>query len=127
METHYHYKFTRYMLEPHLEKWNGFPELMWELGFEMDCYRSFEEHYMEPYEEFETETDRQDWIIERLQESPTQIVGNYIFSRYRQLTHWCDYGYSYEVGEYFFQRAFPLLEYKLHQDKHENDEYRYPL
>ena len=32
--------FDEYVNEPDPEHWRGFPELMWELGFEMDCYKS---------------------------------------------------------------------------------------
>ena len=32
--------FEQYRLESNPEHWRGFPELMWDLGFEMDCYNS---------------------------------------------------------------------------------------
>ena len=32
--------FKQYESEPNPEHWRDFPELMWDLGFEMDCYNS---------------------------------------------------------------------------------------
>ena len=32
--------FDQYQSEPNPEHWRGFPEFMWDLGFEMDCYNS---------------------------------------------------------------------------------------
>ena len=106
--------FDSYKSEPNPEHWCGFPELMWKLGFEMDCYRSapsFEELDMWTH----TEKEIQDQILSEMTKWTTQQVGNYIFSRYRELTHWSDYGYPYEKGAYFFERAFPILESKLCQ------------
>lgn len=111
--------FDKYMVEDNPERWGGpnnemdFPNLMWNLGFDMDAYSSFNELYgtppSYPYDGYEY----QDWVIARLKESEAQIVGNYIFSRYRHLTHWCDYGYhEYQAG-YFFRQAFPVLEQKM--------------
>ena len=59
-----------------------------------------------------------------MQNWDTQEVGNYIFSRYRELTHWSDYGYPEERAGYFFKRAFIILqeklgeEYKSHCENH---------
>ena len=108
--------FEPYISEPNPEHWQGFPELMWELGFEMDCYYSAPD-----LEEFEVPGDRadedvQDKLLEKMEGWSTQNVGNYIFSRYRELTHWCDYGYPESRGDYFFKRAFPILVSKMMTD-----------
>lgn len=105
--------FETYISEPSPEHWQGFPELMWELGFEMDCY-----HSAPDLEEFEVPGDRadeavQDKLLEKMEGWSTQNVGNYIFSRYRELTHWCDYGYPESRGAYFFRKAFSILIKKL--------------
>ena len=112
----YHDIFAKYLKQPNPDRWDDFPALMWNLGFEMDCYHSFEDHYQIPYDTLNTEKERQDWIIEKLKLCPTQIVGNYVFSRYRHLTHWCDYGYDEHMGTYFFEKVFPVLENKMIED-----------
>ena len=63
-----------------------------------------------------TEKDIQDKILSEMKDWKTQEVGNFIFSRYRELTHWSDYGYPEEQGAYFFERAFPILQSKLSAD-----------
>ena len=107
--------FLPYKSEPNPERWHNFPELMWELGFEMDCYQSapIATHYAQHPS---AEKELQDQLLSQMQYWTTQEVGNYIFSRYRELTHWSDYGYPEERGHYFFSRAFPILEAKLSAD-----------
>ena len=51
----------------------------------------------------------EDAILRNLSACDIQVVGNYIFSRYRELTHWCDFGYPPERDEYFFPKAFSIL------------------
>ena len=109
------FDFSPFIAEANPEHWEEFPELMWNLGFEMDCYASAPrfEAYKYPTH---THKEIQDQILWEMQTWDTQLVGNYIFSRYRYLTHWCDYGYPEEEGSYFFQLAFPILEGKLLAD-----------
>lgn len=107
--------FKQYESEPNPEHWRGFPELMWDLGFEMDCYNSapsFERLDRQAH----TEKEIQDQLLSEMKNWTTQEVGNYIFSRYRELTHWSDYGYPEEKGAYFFERAFPILQAMLKSD-----------
>ena len=107
--------FDQYKLSPNPEHWRGFSELMWDLGFEMDCYNSapsFEVLDCQTH----TEKEIQDQLISEMKSWTTQEVGNYIFSRYRELTHWSDYGYPEEKGAYFFERAFPILQNLLDLD-----------
>lgn len=54
--------------------------------------------------------EQEDMIQEKLAASDVQIVGNNIFSRFRELTHWCDCGYDPVRAEYFFPKAFIILE-----------------
>lgn len=110
--------FDKYIKEENPEHWidMGFADFMWHLGFEMDCYKSFEELYPYPSDERKTNQEKQDWILSKLKLSSTQIVGNYIFSRFRYLTHWCDYGYDETESTYFFPKAFAILEDKMVTD-----------
>ena len=39
--------FKQYESEPNPEHWLGFPELMWDLGFEMDCLPSVRSSFHE--------------------------------------------------------------------------------
>lgn len=107
--------FDSYKSEPNPEHWRGFPELMSKLGFEMDCY-----HSAPKFNEFNrvthSEKEIQDQLLSEMTNWTAQEVGNYILSRYRYLTHWCDYGYAKEKGAYFFERAFPILERLLTLD-----------
>ena len=104
-----HEKLTEFINEPNLDKWHGFSELMYESGFEMDCYNSAPD--------FEnsgtTEKEIQDNLLKHMENWTLQQVGNYIFSRYRELTHWSDGGYPQEKGTYFFRKAFEILEEKI--------------
>jgi len=85
--------FQPYKNEPNPDRWNDFDDLMWELGFEMDCYKSYKEIYAESGS---SGKDEQDEILDNLSKCSLQIAGNYIFSRYRELTHWSDFGYPEE-------------------------------
>lgn len=112
--------FEAYKREPNPEHWidSGFAELMWGLGFEMDCYKSYEDKfgdraYLSKIGTGLTDEELQDHILANLEQSELQIVGNYVFSRFRYLTHWCDYGYEPAECGYFFERAFKMLEEKL--------------
>ena len=107
--------FVDFINEENPELWQGFPELMWEFGFEMDCYQSATHvDMLDPREN--SEKDIQDYLLEQMQTWSTQKVGNYIFSRYRELTHWSDYGYPKEKGSYFFKQAFLILQQKLNEE-----------
>lgn len=107
--------FFEYQNEPNPEHWCGFPELMWELGFEMDCYNSAPKIAALDYRSH-SEKEIQDHLLKHMNDWTTQEVGNYVFSRYRELTHWSDYGYPEERGGYFFKRAFHILQMKLGEE-----------
>ena len=112
--------FEDFINEPNPEHWRGFPELMWKLGFEMDCYQSAPDFDERDYYEL-SEKERQDQLLAHMTQWSVQEVGNYIFSRYRELTHWSDYGYPEEKGAYFFERAFPILQQKLDEEWEERN------
>ena len=73
--------FTQYQSEPNPEHWRGFPELMWDLGFEMDCYNSAPSFEVLD-QQSHTEKEIQDQLLSEMKNWTTQEVGNYIFSRY---------------------------------------------
>ena len=107
--------FYEFIQEDNPEQWEGFPELMWGLGFEMDCYESAPKFDL-LHRHKHTEKEIQDQLLQHMQNWDTQEVGNYIFSRYRELTHWSDYGYPEERAGYFFKRAFIILQEKLGEE-----------
>ena len=107
--------FAEYINEENPEHWHGFPELMWYLGFEMDCYSSMPKT-TELDCQTHSEKERQDHLLKQMPQWTAQEVGNYIFSRYRELTHWSDYGYPEEKGGYFFKHAFPILQQKIGEE-----------
>jgi|GEM_PF-6125136 len=107
-------KYYQGILSPYLtdlnpEHWCDFPELMWGLGFEMDCYKSYQELFPNHQRWDLPQKEIEDIILQNLSTCSIQVVGNYIFSRYRELNHWCDYGYPPERAEYFFPKAFSIL------------------
>lgn len=71
--------FSSYRQEKNPEHWRGFSEVMWDLGFEMDCYRSKPE--CESFsQEGHSEKEIQDHILTEMLKWNTQEVGNYIFT-----------------------------------------------
>lgn len=108
------YAFDTYKQEKNLDRWQGFPELMWKLGFEMDCCNSFEEYkrqngFILDYSLPERQQRRK--ILFWLEHADKQIVGNYLFSEWRYYTHW-SMGYNdFDVD--FLWRILAILESKL--------------
>lgn len=51
-------------------------------------------------------------VIENLKTVDTQIVGNFIFSHWRYLTHWCEWGFDVEKERKFFKDLFEVLSCK---------------
>ena len=111
--------FSKFKLEPNLEKWDGFPELMWDLGFEMDCEKSFAEAKESCGLNLkEAHTRRENYRNELyiLENSDTEIVGNYLLSVWRYWTHWACSPYDeYELD--FIRRIISILEDKLSSQK----------
>ena len=107
--------FNKYKAEPKLDNWcYEFPEVMWALGYEMDCCHSFETYADNCKLNIKTpKNDRKQKrnILYMLEHADWQIVGNYLFSYWRYLTHWAMYGPSeYEVD--FVMRIIKILEDK---------------
>ena len=107
-------KFDRYKQEANLDRWEGFPELMWSLGFDMDSGHSFDEYKKQcglSVKPAFTEREQKRNTLYLLEHANIQIVGNYLFSEWRYFTHWAyRYGY-YDVD--FLWRIIAALESKL--------------
>ena len=105
--------FDKYKAIEDLYYWDGFPELMWGLGFEMDCGHSFEEYranstlaLKEPHSDREEKRN----ILYLLEHADLQIVGNALFSNWRYYTHWALQYSKYDVD--FLLRIIAILEAK---------------
>ena len=109
--------FDKYKIEKNLDLWEGFPELMWAMGYEMDCENSFIEYREKSnlkLKEAHSEREEKRNILYLLEHADRQIVGNYLFSRWRYYTHWA-YGYSgYDID--FLCRIIDILEKKYKVD-----------
>lgn len=105
--------FDKYKIEKNLDLWQGFPELMWAMGYEMDCENSFIEYRGKSnlkLKEAHSEREEKRNILYLLEHAERQIVGNYLFSCWRYYTHWA-YDYSkYDVD--FLRRIIDILEQK---------------
>ena len=95
--------FTKHKNESNLDKWIelGFPELMWGLGYEMDCGESFAKYTKEsPLKVAPATTEREEKrnYLYYLEHANFQIVGNFLFSEWRHFTHCSMSGYiEYDV------------------------------
>lgn len=103
--------FEKYKTEDNLERWDDFPETMWRLGFEMDCENSFQEyvsHYNLNLREAHSVREQRRNQLFALEHADKQIVGNYLFSHWRYLTHW-SMGYDEYESDYL-RRVIAILE-----------------
>ena len=103
--------FEKYKTEDNLERWDDFPETMWRLGFEMDCENSFHEyvsHCNLNFKEAHSVREQRRNHLFALEHADKQIVGNYLFSHWRYLTHWA-MGYDEYESDYL-RRIIALLE-----------------
>ena len=106
--------FDQYKSIDRLEDWEGFPELMWGLGFDMDCEHSFNIYRDQNSlgsKKSSSERDKKREILYLLERADRQIVGNFLFSRWRYYTHWAMWPYDeYDVD--FLRRILAILEFK---------------
>ena len=105
--------FDPYKREDNLNVWENFPETMWGLGYEMDCCNSFEEYVANSSIELKpatTEREQKRNKLYLLEHAERQIVGNYLFSEWRRLTHWEDSYDQYDVD--YLRRIITILESK---------------
>ena len=105
--------FDKYKTEENLDEWVDFPDIMWGLGFEMDCLHSYDDYEKNcgvKLKEPKNERDKKRNYLYVLEHSDRQMVGTFLFSYWRYLTHW-SYGYTeYDVD--FLRRVIYILEKK---------------
>lgn len=88
-----------------LERWKDFLETMQKNGFIMDCYESYVQLFDNKLGE---EKEERQAVIKNLKTADRQIVGNFIFSHWRYLTHW-SYGYDEKKEREYFKELFEIL------------------
>lgn len=117
--------FDKYKAESALDRWDDFPEKMWGLGFEMDCEKSFQQFCQtsnltvkEPHSVREKRKNN----LYLLEHAGKQIVGNYLFSHWRYLTHWA-MGYDeFEID--YLRRIIEILEKCYQNDQSDKKSYK---
>lgn len=111
--------FDQLKNETNLDKWTDleFPDLMLDLGYEMDSGESFDEYIKSsPFKVKPANTEREEKRnnLYYLEHADRQIVGNYLFSHWRYLTHWSMSGYTlYDVD--YLLRIIKILEDKYRE------------
>ena len=78
---------------PDIDRWNEdhFPEIMWGLGYDLDTnngYVNYVAHNHLSVKEPKNKRERKRNDLYYLEHAPRQIVGNFLFSYWRFLTHW---------------------------------------
>lgn len=105
--------FDEFKNNSNLDDWcDKFPDVMWKLGFDMDSNESFA--VFKKYCEIElkvpkTRQDEYRNILYLLEHANRHIIGNYLFSEWRYLTHWSMCGFD-KYDSDFCQRIIKLLE-----------------
>lgn len=109
--------FDKYKNIDNLDEWKDFPELMWGLGFEMDSFESFP--FKKDFDKLKLKEPKSNREEKRnflyiLEHESLQVVGNYLFSHWRYLTHWAYFYDNYDID--FLKRVIKILE-----DKYDNN------
>lgn len=106
--------FNEFKVEDNYDRWDRLPDLLWGLGFEMDAYNSFREYEKQSTLKLKPAGSKREErrnILYLLEHADRQIVGNYLFSTWRDYTHWCiPYGDEYATD--FLRRIIAILESK---------------
>lgn len=106
--------FDEYKSEANLYKWiPTFPDKMRGLGYKMDGGKSFSEFRQSCGIELKpakSGREKRRNILFLLEHAERQIVGNYLFSEWRYLTHWTIEYSKYDVD--FLWRIIDILEAK---------------
>ena len=114
--TYYEGLFDKYKMDPNFENWD-LPKTMWGLGFEMDCKNSFQQFCQAgnlTVKETQSVREKRKNNLYLLEHAGKQIVGNYLFSHWRYLTHWA---MGYDEFEYdYLKRIIEILE-KCYQNE----------
>lgn len=102
--------FDKYLNESNIEHWDDFPETMWGLGYEMDCGKSYDAFLQNcglSLKEAQNERQLKRNTLHVLEHAGRQIIGNYLFSYWRYLTHWSMGWSKYDVD--FLHRIITIL------------------
>ena len=112
--------FRKYKTNPDLDWWveDGFDEVLWGLGYDMDCHDSFKKFIEESplkVKEPKSDRERRRVMLYYLEHAPRQVIGNCLFSEFRYHTHWSPVGYDkYDVD--LLVRIINLLEHKYEEE-----------
>jgi hypothetical protein len=107
--------FDEFKNENNFERWTHFPDLLWGLGYEMDCRHSFEEYQRQSKIELPPQSSKREIrknTLLLLERADRQIVGNFLFSEWRYYTHWTMPGECDEFITDYLQRIIVILESK---------------
>ena len=106
--------FDEFKAEDNYDRWDRLPDLLGGLGFKMDAYNSFREYEktsaLKPNPGSLNREERK-YILYLLEHADRQIVGNFLFSTWRNYTHWC-IPYEDEYATDFLRRIIAILESK---------------
>ena len=105
--------FHLFQITDALDCWDGFPEIMWGLGYNIDACKSFEAFRKSSKLKLKpAHSEREDRrnTLYLLEHADRQIIGNYLFSMWRYYTHWSCYHDHYDVD--FLRRIIRILEQK---------------
>jgi len=109
--------FDEFKVEDNYDRWDRLPDLLWGLGFEMDAYNSFREYEKQSTLKLKPASSKREErknILYLLEHADRQIVGNYLFSTWRDYTHWCiPYDDAYATD--FLRRIIVILESKYEE------------
>ena len=106
---------TSYKSIASLEEWTYFPQIMSDLGFEMDCNHSFDAYKVNcglQLKKANSDREQRRNNLYVLEHADRQIVGNHLFSEWRYLTHWN----MAAVNEYdidYLHRVIDILNEKI--------------
>ncbi len=109
--------FDQYKVNSDLDAWEGFPELMWGLDFEMDGLKSYSEFLEKSGLKLKEPTNAREvkrnylYVLERADQN---VIGNFLFSEWRYLTHW-SFGIYDKYDVDFLDKIITLLEMTYEQ------------
>ena len=112
--------FDKVMEQPYVDRWDdeGFVHIMDAFGYEMDSKHSFNDyitHSALTVKESKNGREQKRNDLYYLEHAPRQIVGNYLLSHWRYLTHWT-LGYDNEYEHDFLCRIIAILEEKYDEE-----------
>ncbi len=110
--------FDKYKTIEDPESWEGFPELMWGLGYDKPGQKSYSEFLAESGLKLKNPTNSREEkrnYLYVLEHADRIVVGNFLFSQWRYLTHW-SFGRYDEYDVEFLRRIIAILEKAYEQN-----------